>query len=54
MKLIQKELRRQAFTLIYLFCIVLLVVSWYKNFEGITSEEIQKTQGNESTTELIE
>lgn len=48
------ECRRQVFTLMYILCIGLLVVSWYKNFCGITNEEIQKTQGKESTTEIIE
>lgn len=54
MKLIKMECRRQVFTLMYIFCIGLLVASWYKNFCGITNEEIQKAQGKESTTEIIE
>lgn len=54
MKLTKIECRRQVFTLIYLLCVVLLVVGWYKNFFGITDEEIKKAQGNGKTTEIME
>lgn len=53
MKLIREECRRQALTLMYLLCIVILVVNWYKNFYGITRGEIQKAE-KESMAELME
>lgn len=53
MKLIKEECRRHVFTLMYLLCIVLLVANWYKNFFGITNEEIQKAEGKESAAELM-
>ena len=43
MKLFKIECKRQVFTLIYLICVSLLIVIWYKNFCGITGEEIKGT-----------
>lgn len=54
MKLFRMECKRQGFTAMYLLCVILLIVGWYKNFFGITSEEIKKAQGNGKTTEIME
>lgn len=54
MKLFKIECKRQVFTLIYLICVSLLIVIWYKNFCGITGEEIKKAHGNKKTTDIME
>ena len=47
--LYRKECRRTACSLIYLLFLALLILSWHRNFQGVTAEEISRAEGGAST-----
>lgn len=48
MRLFRKECKRLCFQVVYLVFLAALVFSWYRNFAGVTSEEIKAAEGGAS------
>lgn len=44
-----KELKKICFSIVYILFIGLLLLSWHENFYGVTSKEIQASNGAEAS-----
>lgn len=53
MRLFRKECKRLCFQIVYLVFLTLLVFSWYRNFAGVTLEEIETAEGGVSQTGVL-
>lgn len=54
MRLLKAECKKQISSLFYILIIFLFLINWHENFMGVTTEEIQKAEGEQSVQEFFE